>query len=260
MDEKKSFWATLPGVLTGIAMIITAIGGLIGGLYAAGIIGGQSPSPTIAYSPSSLSFTATQGGSNPSSQTLGIRNSGSGTLNWSLSDNGTWLTLTPIGGTSTGEADDVMVSVNISGMSAGNHSATITISAAGATNTPQTVPVNLTMNPPIPSPTIAYSPSSLNFTANTRFPNPPSKILRIRNSGSGALEWSVSDSGTWLELTPMSGIAIEEEEDEVKVLVDISGMSVGDYNATITISAKGATNTPQTVPVNLNIFPGEIIP
>ena len=153
MDEKKSFWATLPGVLTGIAMIITAIGGLIGGLYAAGIIGGQSPSPTIAYSPSSLSFTATTGFTNPTSNNLGIR-----------------------------------------------------------------------------------------------------------NSGSGALEWSVSDSGTWLELTPVSGIAIEEEEDEVKVLVDISGMSVGDYNATITISAKGATNTPQTVPVNLTIFPGEIIP
>jgi hypothetical protein len=29
MGEKKSFWATLPGILTGLAMLISAIGGLI---------------------------------------------------------------------------------------------------------------------------------------------------------------------------------------------------------------------------------------
>jgi hypothetical protein len=38
MNEKKSFWTTLPGNLTGLAMIITATGGLIGALYAFGII------------------------------------------------------------------------------------------------------------------------------------------------------------------------------------------------------------------------------
>jgi ABC-type transport system substrate-binding protein len=38
MDEKKPFWITLPGILTGIAVVICIVGGIIGGLYAAGVI------------------------------------------------------------------------------------------------------------------------------------------------------------------------------------------------------------------------------
>jgi len=103
--------------------------------------------PAIAFSPSSFSFTATKGGANPSSQALSIWNSGSGTLSWSASGDATWLSLSPASGSSTGEADNVTVSVSISGMSAGSYKGIITISAPGATNTPQTVPVTLTINP-----------------------------------------------------------------------------------------------------------------
>ena len=83
----------------------------------------------------------------PPNQTLGIWNSGDGTLSWSLSDNAAWLLLFPTSGTSTGETDNVMVRVITSGMAAGSYSASITISAPGATNTPQTVPVSLTIVP-----------------------------------------------------------------------------------------------------------------
>jgi hypothetical protein len=38
MGEKKSFWATLPGILTGLAMLISAIGGLIVALHTTGVI------------------------------------------------------------------------------------------------------------------------------------------------------------------------------------------------------------------------------
>lgn len=104
------------------------------------------PSPTIAFSPSSFSFSATEGGASPPGQTLSIWNSGGGILNWSVSDNATWLTLSPTSGSSTGEKGNVAVSVDISGMNPGSYWATITISAEGATNTPQTIPVSLTIN------------------------------------------------------------------------------------------------------------------
>jgi hypothetical protein len=39
MSETKSFWTTLPGILTGIAGIITAIGGLLVVLYQIEVIG-----------------------------------------------------------------------------------------------------------------------------------------------------------------------------------------------------------------------------
>ncbi|MEE9201573.1 MAG: hypothetical protein V3U31_00065, partial [Dehalococcoidia bacterium] len=102
---------------------------------------------TIAYNPASLSFTATQGGPSPSSRTLQVWNSGGGDLRWSVRDDAVWLSLSPISGSSTGQSDTdtVTVSVNISGLSAGSYSATITISAPGATNTPRTVPVTLTL-------------------------------------------------------------------------------------------------------------------
>lgn len=105
-------------------------------------------SPTIAFRPLSLSFSATEGGSNPGSQILGIWDSGGGTLNWSVSDDTPWLTLSPTSGSSTGETDDVSVSVDISGMNAKSYSATITISDPEASNSPQMVPVSLTISPP----------------------------------------------------------------------------------------------------------------
>jgi outer membrane protein assembly factor BamB len=103
---------------------------------------------TIGFSPAELNFSASEGGANPAAQTLEIWNSGAGTLDWSVSDGADWLSLSPPGGSSTGERDAVTISVDISGKSAGNYPATITISAPGAANTPQTVPVTLQINVP----------------------------------------------------------------------------------------------------------------
>ena len=102
--------------------------------------------PAIGFSPGNFSFSATEGETNPSDKTLNVWNSGSGTLNWSVSDNADWLNLNPASGNSTGEQDAITVSVDISGISAGNYSATITITAQGATNATETVPVNLTLD------------------------------------------------------------------------------------------------------------------
>jgi len=41
MAKTKSFWVTLPGILTGIAGVITAIGGLLLILYQINVIGPQ---------------------------------------------------------------------------------------------------------------------------------------------------------------------------------------------------------------------------
>ncbi len=99
--------------------------------------------PTIGVSPSSLSFTATAGGSNPASQTINITNTGAGTLNWTASDDASWLTVSPTSGTAP---STLTASANISGLAAGTYNGTITISASGATNSPVSVPVTLTVN------------------------------------------------------------------------------------------------------------------
>jgi len=104
-----------------------------------------SSGPEIAYSPGSFSFEASEAGSNPSDKTLIIWNAGGGILNWEVNDEAGWLSLVPTSGSSAGEEDCVAVSVDISGLGADTYHATITISASEATNTPQTVPVSLTL-------------------------------------------------------------------------------------------------------------------
>ncbi|MFC1592623.1 hypothetical protein ACFLWZ_01775 [Chloroflexota bacterium] len=104
--------------------------------------------PTIGYSPSNLNFIAAKGGFNPPAKAINIWNAGDGTLVWSVSDS-LWLDLSPLNGTSTGETDTVTVSIDISGMSEGNYDANITIADSQASNSPQIMPVHLTINPPM---------------------------------------------------------------------------------------------------------------
>ena len=87
--------------------------------------------PAIGASPASLSFTATEGGANPATQTLSISNTGGGTLSWDVSDNAAWLTLSPASGTGNGA---VMISVTTGTLTAGSYNGTVTISATGASS------------------------------------------------------------------------------------------------------------------------------
>ena len=217
-------------------------------------VGAPPAEPTIARSPTSFAFSAIEGGANPPSKTLEVWNAGTGTIDWTVSDDALWLSLAPTSGSSTGEHDAVTVSVNILGMTAGFYNATITITAPGATNTPQTVPVTLIIAPPLLGPTIGRSPTSFTFSATEGGANPSSKTLEVWNAGTGTLNWTVSDDALWLSLAPTSGSSTGEH-DAVTVSVDISGLTVGSHPATITITDPGATNTPQTVPVTLNISP-----
>jgi Subtilase family/Viral BACON domain len=99
--------------------------------------------PTIGVNPASLSFTATAGGSNPADQTINVTNTSGGTLNFTVSDNAPWLTVSPASGTAP---STLTASVDITGLAAGTFNGTITIDATGATNTPVSIPVTLTVN------------------------------------------------------------------------------------------------------------------
>jgi hypothetical protein len=205
--------------------------------------------PLICCNPKRLTFNATEGGSNPASQTLEISNSGIDTIDWVLSDDAPWLSESPTSGSSTGEHDTVAVSVDIAGMSAGDYSASISITADGAINSPWAIPVSLHISSAAPQ--ISFSPESLSFTAVEGSSNPSNGVLEIWNSGVDTLNWSLSDDAAWLGEDPTNSSSTGEH-DTVAVSVDIAGMSAGDYSASITITAE-ASNSPQVVPVNLHI-------
>jgi len=205
--------------------------------------------PAIGVSPTSFSFTATQGGSNPANQTLSISNTGGGTLTWSASDDATWLTAAPASGTGNGT---MTVSVVTGTLTTGTHTGTITLTATGAT--PVTVPVTFTVTAPVATPTIGLSPTTFSFTATQGAADPAPKTLNITNPGTGTLTWSVTDNASWLTLTPVSGTTTTGTS-PVTLSVNTLGLLAGPFTATITVTATTATNSPQTIPVTLTLSP-----
>lgn len=97
----------------------------------------------ICFQPAALSFSAAPGGPPPADQILEIWRCGAGTLDWTVSVEADWLSLSPESGVSSGESDQVTVSVDHAGLEPGQHEAVITIEGAGAVNSPQLVPVLL---------------------------------------------------------------------------------------------------------------------
>jgi hypothetical protein len=219
-----------------------------------------TPAAAISRSPASLSTSCTQG-SNASRQSFQVSNSGSGTLNYSISTGGTsWLSCNPASGSSTGESDTITVNFNTSGNSAGTYFATITIASAGASNSPQTIPVSLTVNAPSSSaststpsssPAISRSPASLSTSCNQGW-NASKQSFQVSNSGSGTLSYSITDDASWLSCSPTSGTSTGEA-DTIRVSYNTSKLAVGTYSATITITAAGSGNSSLTIPVTLTV-------
>lgn len=130
------------------------------------VLKGAQAGPSIAVSNTQLRFYAVAGGAAPPAQSIGVSNSGGGTLSWTTSSSVPWLTLTS---TSTG----FTVSADPAGLSVGPQSGTILVTAPGATDNPQTVSVMLTISSLVQMP----SPTAARFV-----PIVPCRIADTRNT------------------------------------------------------------------------------
>jgi hypothetical protein len=140
--------------------------------------------PNITLNPSSLTYTATEGAANPTNQTVSLTTSG-GTLNWTVSDNVSWLTVSPPSGSSNGT---LTASVNTSGLTAGTQTGTITVSATGASS--KTVAVTLTVNAP------TTSSATLTWNSNIDADLAGYKIYRATQSGTYGAALATVPTGT----------------------------------------------------------------
>jgi hypothetical protein len=102
-----------------------------------------TPSPVIELSATQFQFIATEGGANPDDQILGISNSGAVILNWHISEDCNWLSLEPNSGSSTGEVDDVNLSVDTSALSEGYYDCNLSVWDSNAANSPRSVHIKL---------------------------------------------------------------------------------------------------------------------
>jgi hypothetical protein len=81
-----------------------------------------------------------------------VRNTGAGTLTWSIADDAPWLGVSPASGTTTTETDSITLTVDPASLAAGTHTANVVVSAPGAANAPQTVVVTLELQSALGTP------------------------------------------------------------------------------------------------------------
>jgi hypothetical protein len=125
--------------------------------------GTTTSTPSISVSPTAMSFSGTAGGGNPSAKTINLSNPTGGTLTWSLVESAPWLGLSVTTGSTTTETDQISASVNIQGLAAGTYNMMINVSASGASNSPQQIPVTMTLS----QPATTTASLVLSWTANT---------------------------------------------------------------------------------------------
>jgi len=93
------------------------------------------------------------------------------------------------------------------------------------------------------------SPSSLVFSALPGATAPPQTISVTAGAVSTTWAASVSSGAPWLSLSASTTLT----PGTLTVSANASGLAVGTYNATITLSAPGAMNSPISIPVTLAV-------
>ncbi len=206
------------------------------------VVLGSSTGSYLSLNPGQLSFTGTEGGSAPASQSIQVAHQGTSVLSWSAQSQAAWATVSPASGTTPGSAS---ISVNLSGLAAGNYEGRVRFSAPAALNSPQDLVVRLQVNanPAV----IAVAPSRLDFSA-PQGSNATPQSVNVTNAGGGVLNWTIDAEGSWYNLSSFQGQA----PSTVTVSPMSAGLSVGTYPGALVFKAPGAADVrlPMTLTVN----------
>ncbi|MBI2685386.1 MAG: hypothetical protein HYX27_03645 [Acidobacteria bacterium] len=190
---------------------------------------------TILVSQSGLTFTAVAGGGSPTAQKIGVLNIGTGVLNWSASSKKNFVRLSPASGTVTEpwlEIGDLTISINPSGLTAGQYYDQIEITA-DADNSPQLVTILLNVLPEGSNPGPEVTPSGMIFIAK-QGQNPGSQSVLLNHLGRGTVTYDSSRLGTWYDAAPSAGRAVANGPSNIVIAPALSGMTPGVRRGVVT--------------------------
>jgi len=215
--------------------------------------------PAITVNPSALSFSLTPGSSGVETQSIVIANTGSSAQNFTAaattSSGGNWLTVSPGNGTvAPFTSGSVSVNVDPSRLKVGTFLGTISIAVSPEN---QQFQVAIIASLSGGQAQLLISQSGLRFRTVAGGGAPFTQSIGVLNRGSGSLHFSVSAStasgGSWLSVSPASGTATSGSIATVVVSIQPGDLKQGDYYGQIQVSADGASNSPQTATVVLNV-------
>jgi uncharacterized protein (TIGR03437 family) len=211
-----------------------------------------SNAPTITVSPASLSPAGFQiGGPNPGSQTISVSIAGGGAVAFNASGSTAsgfnWLSVTPTTGTTPG---NVVITFNAAGLAAGVYQGTVSITVAGATNSPLTLPVTLTVSPaPVIAPTVAAVQHAASFISTSVAPG-LNIVLQGANMGpatlvayqvsNGAVATTLAGTQVTFDGIPAPVIYTSSVVASVMVPYEIAGR----VSTVMVVNYNGAASTP----------------
>ncbi|GCE18049.1 hypothetical protein KDK_18490 [Dictyobacter kobayashii] len=225
----------------------------------------------LSVAPPVMTFTATDGMSNPPSQSLVISNPGKQPLHWSLdgqlpalqSDTNSyvsslikstnnWVNVSANSGTVLpGSTEAVNINVHSLALLPGTYTSSLKFTATKALNSPQTVGISLTVSPRC---SLLLSTGNLFFTTVAGQDGTNNQVLNMMGNAScnDNTNWSVSSTVHWLTITPTSGQLMNAATASTTITTNTAGMAPGTYNGTITVTMAQST---QTVAVQLIVQP-----
>lgn len=106
------------------------------------------------------------------------------------------------------------------------------------------------------TPEIALTPDSLVFGALSSDAKTQNQTVLLSNIGGGRLSWGATASNSWITVSPKTGTG----DALLTIGVSPTGLGVGAYNGTISVTDSNAVNSPQTITVKLNILQSSGLP
>ncbi len=215
------------------------------------------PPPSIVLAAATADFAATVGGASPAAQTIAVTNGGGGSLGglavgvtYAQGQPGGWLTTATLDRTT---APAVLTLRPTTGaLAAGTYTATVAVSAASATNSPRSIAVTFTVGQAALPPSIALSRATVSMAGSVGGANPGAETVDITNGGGGTLAGltaTVIHAGGqpagWLAATLGSATA----PTTLTLQATTGALAAGTYDATVSIAAAGASNSPRSVTV-----------
>jgi len=97
---------------------------------------------------------------------------------------------------------------------------------------------------------ITLSRTKLSYGAVLNSTSTHSQNVFITNSGSGTLNWTATSNQSWILVDPLAGTGAGS----IQISVDPDTLPIGTYSGSVVISDPVASNSPQFITVNLNVY------
>lgn len=150
-----------------------------------------------------------------------------GNVDYVMTDYPSWLHPSKTEGTLGDGINTIRLVPNVVGMNQGVYHSKVSFISDYAGAAIVEVYINVGSHP-----VIGINKSTLSFSADTK-----TALLKIKNTGTGMLEWSLDDKPTWLSFSNSSGYLLKGEEDVVVVECDQNGMNADTYTYDLKISS-----------------------